>query len=49
MCQKCDIIDKKIERVKQRAHPGLDPLGRAMMRADLETLHAEKARIKCEG
>jgi hypothetical protein len=49
MCLKCDSIDKKIERLKQLDEPGLDTLSRAMLRADLESLKAEKASIQCDG
>jgi hypothetical protein len=49
MCLKCDSIDKKIDRLKQLDGPGLDALGRAMLRADLESLKAEKASIQCDG
>jgi hypothetical protein len=49
MCLKCDFIDKRIERVKKLAEPGFDLLSRAMMRADLESLNAEKAGLHCDG
>jgi hypothetical protein len=49
MCLKCDTIDKKIDRLKQLDAPGLDPLSRAMLRADLESLKVEKASIQCDG
>jgi hypothetical protein len=49
MCLKCDSIDKKIERLKQLDEPGLDTLSRAMLRADLESLKAEKLSFQCDG
>jgi hypothetical protein len=47
MCLKCDLIDVKIKGL-QLSDPGFDPLSRALMRADLESLRAEKAAIKCD-
>jgi hypothetical protein len=50
MCQKCNLIDKEIERLKKQLDgPGLDPLSQAMMRTDLESLNAERAGLRCDG
>jgi hypothetical protein len=49
MCKKCGDIDKEIEWLEQLADPGLDSLNRALMRADLEFLNAEKTSLHCKG
>jgi hypothetical protein len=48
MCEKCGLIEKKIEQLKQIAEPGLDSLSRSLLRADLDFLNAERARIHCD-
>jgi hypothetical protein len=49
MCKRCGDIDKEIEWLEQPADPGLDSFSRSLMRADLESLTAEKAGLHCEG
>jgi hypothetical protein len=48
MCRKCDEIDRELDWL-QLADPGLDSLSRAIMRADLESLNAEKTSLHCDG
>lgn len=48
MCEKCGLIEKKIEQLKQLVEPGLDSLSRSLLRADLDFLTAEKSRIHCD-
>ena len=47
MCEKCELIDRKIAQLRSFAGPDLDSLSRATMRAAIESMQAEKAAFKC--
>ena len=47
MCEKCELIDRKIAQLRSFAGPDLDSLSRATMRAAVESMQAEKAALKC--
>jgi len=48
MCEKCDQIDARIEKLRILISPGLESFSRAMIEAAIETLHAEKHEFQCE-
>ncbi|MDR6305521.1 hypothetical protein GGQ85_003245 [Nitrobacter vulgaris] len=47
MCEKCELIDRKIAQLRSFTGPDLDSLSRATMRAAIEAMQAEKAALKC--
>ncbi len=48
MCEKCELIDREIAQLRSLASPGLDSFSRAIMRAAIESMQAEKADFKCD-
>ncbi|MEY9753841.1 hypothetical protein [Bradyrhizobium yuanmingense] len=49
MCDKCDQIDARIEKLRILISPGLESFSRAMIEAAIEALRAEKQAFQCEG
>jgi hypothetical protein len=47
MCERCELIDRKIAQLRSFAGPDLDSLSRATMRVAIESMQAEKAAFKC--
>jgi hypothetical protein len=48
MCDKCDLLDRKIQQFQSFTIPGLDALSLSMMRSAIEALEAEKVALNCD-
>jgi hypothetical protein len=49
MCGKCDEINNKIAKLKNRVDPGIDVLNLTLIRQAVRNLETEKASFGCDG
>jgi hypothetical protein len=47
MCAKCELIDKNIAQLRSLGNQDLDALSRAVVRAAIESMKAEKESFQC--
>jgi hypothetical protein len=48
MCERCNLIDSNIRKLRQIEEPGLDRLSLAAIQASIASMEAEKVDLHCK-